>query len=279
MIDRPIEIEEPNLSRAWGRAFLRARERPSANRLGPLVVSVTEFANGEAVEDQRIRSGVDRALTEANAHASQRGKRVYSVEECAFTIFPFWRWYRHANPTAQQLCDRYRRVLPRLQARDPRNLHGTYFERMIAFRGNDGETVDQLGKILEWWHRDRARGRSTRHSALQVACFDPAKDHTGSAQGGFPCLQQVSFSYDADTDGFSVAGYYPTQSIFHRAYGNYLGLCRLGQFMANQMGLTLHRMTCYVNHPLRDDVISRELNDLAALVQETLNEQSDDHGR
>jgi hypothetical protein len=112
----------------------------------------------------------------------------------------------------------------------------------------------------------------TRHSKSRVSI--PRR----TTPGGHWAVSHA-FSYDLDTDGFSVAGYYPTQSIFHRAYGNYLGLCRLGQFMAHQMGLTLQRMTCYVNHPLRDDVVSRELNDLAALVQETLNEQSDNHGR
>lgn len=35
-----------------------------------------------------------------------------------------------------------------------------------------------------------------RKSALQLACFDPAKDHTGQPVRGFPCLQQVSVAYD-----------------------------------------------------------------------------------
>ena len=41
-----------------------------------------------------------------------------------------------------------------------------------------------------------------------------------------------------------MTGFYATQHIVEKAYGNYLGLCRLGQFMAHEMGLRLDRMTC-----------------------------------
>ena len=60
---------------------------------------------------------------------------------------------------------------------------------------------------------------------------------------GFPCLQQVGFAKVGE-DGLAVTGFYPMQYVFERAYGNYLGLCRLGKFMAAQMGLRMVRMTC-----------------------------------
>ena len=34
-----------------------------------------------------------------------------------------------------------------------------------------------------------------------------------------------------------MTGFYATQYVVERAYGNYLGLCRLGEFMAHEMGL------------------------------------------
>ncbi len=34
------------------------------------------------------------------------------------------------------------------------------------------------------------------------------------------------------------------QYLFERAYGNYLGLKRLGDFMAHEMSLTLERVVC-----------------------------------
>lgn len=280
MISTPVVIEDSNLSYAWGRAFLLAREPPSANRLGPLIVSVTEFRDGEAVEDPRIRGAVDEALASENLRRQRNGdshKLVYTVEECAFTIFPFWRWYRNHRPSAGEFFAKYIRVLPRLRKRDRRNSRGTYFERMIAFRGRDDQPLNQLGEILRWWQRDQERNRSTRHSALQVACFDPTKDHTGSALAGFPCLQQVSFAYDGRDGRLAVSGYYPTQYLFERGYGNYLGLCRLGHFMAGEMGLTLCRMNCYVNYPLRNDAAPLRRQALATVVRDVLAENAEVH--
>jgi hypothetical protein len=102
---------------------------------------------------------------------------------------------------------------------------------------------------------------------LQAACFDPVKDHTGQKLRGFPCLQQVSLSYD-DEGGLAVEAYYPTQYIFDRGYGNYLGLARLGRFMAHEMGLCLMRLNCFVAHPeLGGDVTKEELRPLEAVVR------------
>ena len=78
---------------------------------------------------------------------------------------------------------------------------------------------------------------------MQAGLFDPHKDHTHQPMRGFPCLQQVSFARCGNT-GLSITGYYATQYVVERAYGNYLGLCRLGRFMAHEMGLRFERMVC-----------------------------------
>jgi hypothetical protein len=47
------------------------------------------------------------------------------------------------------------------------------------------------------------------------------------------------------TDGkLEVTGFYALQHHVPKAYGNYLGLCWLGRFMAKQMGLQLSQVTC-----------------------------------
>ena len=45
-------------------------------------------------------------------------------------------------------------------------------------------------------------------------------------------------------NGLGITGYYGRQYILERAYGNYLGLARLGSFMTYEMGLQLVRITC-----------------------------------
>jgi thymidylate synthase len=147
---------------------------------------------------------------------------------------------------------------------------------MIAYHGvkqhdEQDEVVvkNQLQHIIDIWNRDRGNGTRPRQSALQVACFDPAKDHTGSTRSGFPCLQQVSFAYGHRGE-IVVSAYYPTQYIYDRAYGNYLGLCHLGHFMACEMGLQIARLNCFIAHPELGGVNKGALTELVAVVRDCL---------
>lgn len=79
---------------------------------------------------------------------------------------------------------------------------------------------------------------------FQASIFDPGRDHVRNAQLSFPCLQHVSFVPQGET--LTLNAFYATQQLLNKAYGNYLGLCRLGNFMADEMGLTFSRMNCFV---------------------------------
>lgn len=268
--NRPQVIEEPNLSHAWGRAFLHVMENSKRN-LAPLMVSVTGFTNGLPQEDEKIRSALDTLLA---------GKaKKFSSNVSALTIFPHDAWVRRGCPPVREFSAWYlANLFPRLQARDPHNSRGTYFERMVRFIGSkpnkrggmEVEAKNQLEHLVSIWRRDRGNGNSSRHSALQVSVLDPAKDHTGGVMLGFPCLQQVSFSYD-DKNQMAVTAYYPTQYIMDRAYGNYLGLCHLGRFMAREMNLTLVRMSCFIGLPeLGNNWGKRELEIFAGRIRSRL---------
>ena len=268
MSTRPPElILANNISHGWGRAFLKVIESTPSTQ-SALLLSVG-FENGVVGEDDDIRSAVDVMLG--------RSEKKYPSDVSAMMIFPYQQWLRRGRPPHDAFARWYLdQFLPRLKARNRLNRTGTYFERMIAYRGTkrprrarDPEVIvrDQLGHIINVWRRDARKGRRPRHSALQVACFDPAKDHTGQPLRGFPCLQQISFSYD-DDDGLAVEAYYPTQYVLDRGYGNYLGLANLGLFMAHQLGLRLARLNCFVAHPeLGNGVTKEELRPLAAMVR------------
>jgi hypothetical protein len=93
--------------------------------------------------------------------------------------------------------------------------------------------------------------------AGMTGVFDPSKDLTFQPQRGFPCMQQVAFAPNSEQGTLSMSAFYASQYLFKRAYGNYLGLCRLGRFMAHEMGLRLERMTCYIGYGCRDDSPSK----------------------
>ena len=224
-MNKPITIEADNISVAWADAL---RCVIDMGEITPLTVVFRGFEDGKPLEVEPIRQILDDAL-DTNA-------KGLSCNEVANTMFPNSLW----NPEAprEKLYERYRRIMPRV-LKHRLNWTGVYFQRLIAFGRNANFVgVNQLEHIIQTWHRG-----NHRRSALQAAIFDPNKDHTDQRQRGFPCLQQVAFAPQG-SDGLAVTGFYATQYIYQRAYGNYLGLSWLGRFMAHEMGKQLTQVTC-----------------------------------
>lgn len=261
----PEILTADNVSHGWGKVLLRVLERGSSS-LQPILLSIEL---NDVMEDNAIRAALDAELARYQKH---------SCSESAMTIFPFKQWLRNPDRPREALFDWYlSEFLPRLKARGPLNRNGTYFERMIRATGSksvDGKlkrrSKNQLDHILKIWQRDRAKRSRPRRSALQVSCFDPIKDHTGQKLRGFPCLQQVSFDYD-DAGGLAVSAYYPTQYVFDRGYGNYLGLAYLGRFMAHEAGLRLIRLNCFILRPeLGRNMTKAKLRALSDIVKQQI---------
>ena len=224
----PLFIEDDNLSRAWSRAFLHICDHPGTT-IQPLVVSLTGFtALGDVAEDVAVRSALDTCLRAT-------GKR--DIEAVAWAIFPQNLW-RFAQTDRHRLFDLYKETYPRFRELNlAQNGRGLYFERLVAFGSGP---ID--GNQLEWIISQYLGRPGVRRSMLQAAIFDPARDHVADAQLGFPCLQQVSFV--PDENSLTLNAFYATQQLYDKAYGNWLGLCRLGIFMAHEMGLTFTRLNC-----------------------------------
>lgn len=216
-------IEEENLSLAWSKAFLQLME-PGIDEIQPLIINITGFQNNIPNEDKEIRKALDDNLL-------KNGMAL--CHTVANTIFPISLW--NPQKPRHSLYDRYEAILPRLR-KCKGNSYGLYFERLILF-GSQKHKVNQLEFIIANYKK------GMRRSAFQACILDPYRDHTAQARRGFPCLQQVALAPMGD-DGFSIIGIYPTQHIFERAYGNYLGLCRVGHFLANGIGLHLKQMKC-----------------------------------
>ncbi len=242
--NEPTLIIEQNLSIAWARVFLGMLD----NSIGDcLTVAIRGIQNGLPDEDRVIRDRLDALLRDSN---------IPTVGQTALAIAPYKRWLRLGKPPVAKLSEYYmKEMLPRLKALSTKNRRGTYFERLVDYSGarcKNGETevytVNQLDHVISIWKRRMEKGGRPRQSALQLACFDPAKDHTGAALAGFPCLQQISLTY-GEGGTLEINGYYPTQYIFDRAYGNYLGLCQLGDIIATELDARLISLTCFTARP------------------------------
>jgi len=240
MAIEPYTAATGNLSCAWAEVLLRLLD-PGVDGLSPAVAIVSEFTDDIPMELAEIRDALD-------AELGARGKA--NVHTVANTIFPASLWRPGEPDDAARLYARYERVWPRVR-RDRRNHHGVYFRRLTSFRSGDrqdAEPVNQLQRMIESFEAS-----NHRRSALQAGLFDPTADHRSSRYLGFPCLQQVAFT-PLGNDGLGVTGFYATQYQLEKAYGNYLGLCRLGRFVAAQLDRRLVRMTCVASLALSGDV-------------------------
>jgi len=234
----PLIIEETNLSHAWSRAFLHVIDNPG-KEISPLLITLTGFNNGIPNENKDIRDALDNCLP-INS----------KVDTVANTIFPASYWQR-SNHDRNKLFDTYLENFPRIQALAfNKNHRGLYFERLIAF-GSGPNNGNQLEYIISEY---KSR-RGVRKSMFQASIFDPARDHIPPAQIPFPCLQHVSFI--PQKKRLILNAFYATQQLFNKAYGNYLGLCRLGDFMANEMGLGFEQMNCFVGVAKMDNITKK----------------------
>ena len=220
------DINSVSISEAWLTSVALAANSPR-HEVTNLSVTINGLEHQGPQESPQVRGLLDGML-----FAKNKG----SVNTVASTIFPASLW----NPQRPKevLFERYLRAFPKIR-KHRANRRGTYFERMINYPASNGESFNQLKHVIETYG-----GGNHRRSALQASVIVPWRDLNNARQLGFPCMQQVSFLPTSANKSLHVVGFYPHQYLFQRAYGNYLGLIRLGKFVAHEMHLTLTAMTC-----------------------------------
>jgi hypothetical protein len=239
-----------NLSTAWGEALLRMCDR-GVTELSPLTVTVTDFdGDGFPVERGGIRSAIDDLLGEL---------RKAKCDTVAGTIFPqsLWNQRRPSNV----LFERFGNIWPKLR-KCKGNVLGTYFRRLTSFTPKGAtEPVNQLAEIIES-HQTEPR------TQFALSVYDPTRD--ALKRRGFPCLDYVTFAAAPRQGTLSMMAIYPRQYHIDRAYGNYLGLCRLGRFMAVILRLRLVSMTCISQRSLRGEISKSRLSTTCDRVRREL---------
>lgn len=254
MIEISCHIEESNLSRAWARAFLAIMGR-GVQGIVPLNVTVKGLDGGQGAEEPLIRQALEGELAVCGRP---------SCHTVSNTIFPTSMWSSEAD--RKELFGRYKKSIPKLKEASLANKYGLYFERFVSF-GSGPKEGNQLEHVISIYE-----GGNHRRSALQVAVFDPERDHSNQRRRGFPCLHQVAFT-PLSRGKLAITAFYATQDLFEKAYGNYVGLLDLGRFMAHEMGLELSQINCVASVARLGDRASKtSLRGLEDQLKEILSE-------
>jgi hypothetical protein len=238
-------ITAETLSQAWLSAldYLLAHDGKAVN----LAVA---FAGGER-EDAGVRASFDAFV--ADWRAQKRKPVLYPASTVANTLFP-QALYRHgpgeeSRERLYQLHARSMRVQRRYAKKD------SYFDRLVNWPGAEGEPVNQLEQLIE--RLGKQLGRSgPLSSAYELGVSHPADGAGGEARVyapgvdrrlmSFPCLSHISFTVVSGR--LHVSALYRNQDFIARAYGNYLGLARIGSFVAAETGCELGEVLCLATH-------------------------------
>lgn len=189
---------------------------------------------------------------------------LLTVHTVGNTIFPQALYHPHlGNEAAAHLYKHYELSM-RLHRRRKRDKE-TYFNRLVAYpvgtelagQGNgkfkvtaDG-TWNQLAYYVERIRSQHAKGHLT--SAYELGVSHPLDGELrvqapfrDKKIGSFPCLSHISFTL---VDGqVHMSAMYRNHYFISRAYGNYLGLARLLQFVANETGAATGELLVLATH-------------------------------
>ena len=236
-----VSIAEVDLSRAWAQTLLTVADLPDRKAFH----TITSIADVTG-QDSSLRQMAEELLSERN---------LDGIDTVANTLFPAA--MAAAEPDPVRLGERYLRLLPQLKKLDRRNDKGTYFQRLVGYPGPSGTTVNQLADLVR---KLRVENESTRPKSARyevsleqpgtVPIFDPERDTSAMA---FPCLSLLSFQLDHGQQLHTVA-HYRSQYLLQRAYGNYLGIAGLMQYVATAAGLRPGRLTVVAGMATADRV-------------------------
>lgn len=237
-----------NLSYAWLEAMDHLRE--VGGNATNFCVAFSDYS-----QEPSIRGALDEFIAAHRAERRIKGE-MYPVSTVANTIFPA-ALYRLGSPGAESrqrlynLHARTMRVQRRMRVKD------TYFNRLVSWPSSDGPLNQLEALVLKLTSEVKARSpKSSRYEVgIEHPNFDvvtPGGDvrvqspvHDKSPMG-FPCLSHLSFTLVGGK--LHLAALYRNQHFIARAYGNYVGLARLVEFVAYESGCTPGEILCVATH-------------------------------
>jgi len=186
------------------------------------------------IEKPTLEHAEVRRLLETFLEQSERKP----VDEVANTIFPKSLYFPSLG--RKHLYSSYEMAWPLIRLFN--NRWGTYFYRMIHWEKDESplnQLEDTIGKL-----RRTSSGKPKYRSIYEVSIYCPNND-SHISRGG-PCLSHLSFKLVDDKLHLTVV--YRNHFYIERAYGNFIGLGRLMEFVAKESGISVGRLTCISTH-------------------------------
>lgn len=241
-------VQGESLSDAWLSAIELLLE------LGGKAVNLDVVFQANATEDAEVAQRVDDILGRSGC---------WSLDTVANTIFPRALYHpKLAESAAARLYENYELSM-RLHRRRRERDKETYFNRLVAYPIAPPKKVDPKFPLNEdgTWNqlafyigrlRDQRVG-THRSSSYELGISEPLDGELrvqvpfkDKALGSFPCLSHISLTLVDDRVHMNAT--YRNQTFVTRAYGNYVGLAALLQFIAHESGCEAGEVQVVATH-------------------------------
>lgn len=221
MIKSEWYAECADVSEAWIDALAMMRD----GRQRKAVHMVLRVANARTDRPQ-IRNLAQSLIDDFN-EGKPDGDQLWSVETTRNTLFPAS--WASRNPEPADLGAYYRERYSALR-KTPASKYGTYFGRLVAYPRNKKheDQFDQLSNVVAKLRGEHAEGsRSRKSSCYELNIYSERWD---TNRVSFPCLAHVSLHVYGGK--LNMQAVYRNEFLVGRAYGNYLGLAELLNYIA-----------------------------------------------
>jgi hypothetical protein len=166
-----------------------------------------------------------------------------SAMENANAIWPSF-FARPKRSSAEVFSDIERFAIPAIETAC-KNRHDSYVERLIAWRSTEsGTVVPQLQNVLTRL-KSEIGNPAPKSSSYEVSIYSPGLD---AGYMSFPCLSHLSFKYDHRLGLIHLTALYRNHAYLSHAYGNFLGLGRLMQFVCRETGTSPGELVSISTH-------------------------------
>lgn len=169
---------------------------------------------------------------------------ILNPRHVAYTIFPA---SFATGKTAESLFDAYNRssgLFHRISTK-----WGTYFRRLTHYDSKKA-IVNQLERVVTALKRDKAASKAM--SAAYTMILQEPGGETTKPRGG-PCLNYLALQVEkGNPSRIGLLAVYRNHDFLAKAYGNYIGLANLLQFICNESGYSMGPLTCISSHAYID---------------------------
>jgi thymidylate synthase len=226
-----------------------------------LVVEVTEPVRSNKVSRQ-IRKSLDQLLAD-----SPDG--LYPVQTVADTIFPATEYKAEGMEGVYTTYPED--VFPKIKCNNG-NTTGTYAYRIVRGFGREGKKCNPLENVISRLKGQLNRQKGGIRCAFEISVDDVASipiNRNDNGIMGFPCLSHLSFKLNHDRTALNLTATYRSQDFIQKALGNFLGLARLQDAVARELGIKVGVFVCHATLARMDQHTNLRKTKISKFIDET----------